>query len=232
MNAAEKLDFATVFASGAHEIKNEMFLLLSALDEISREPWAQASPAAQALGRVKAGGAHISRRLTHLLALYRMGTGSYDPDIGYNSLAELLEEIVIEIRSGLGASAVALNIDAPDDLYAFFDHEIVRGILLNALHNALRVGARQISLIAARETMAEGDFICFRIEDDGPGFPAEMLKREAEAPEMNLSKGSTGLGLLFSRKAAGLHNSQGRRGFLQLQNGSSLGGAVFMLCLP
>lgn len=227
-NAPENLDFSTVFASGAHEIKNEMFLLLSALEEISREPWAQASPAAQALGRIKAGGTHISRRLTHLLALYRMGTGSYDPDIVYNSLAELLEEVAIEIRSGLGAGAVTLSVDAPDDLYAFFDHEIVRGILLNALHNALRAGARKISLGAVKE----GDYICLRIEDDGPGFPPEMLKQEAEAPEMNLSRGSTGLGLLFSRKAAGLHQARGKRGFLQLQNGGGLGGAVFMLCLP
>jgi signal transduction histidine kinase len=224
----ENMDFADVFASGAHEIKNEMFLLLSTLDEISREPWAKEPPAALALDKIKAGSTHISRRLTHLLALYRMSAGAYDPDISYNSLAELLEEVAIEIRASSGVSAVELSIEPSDDLYAFFDHEIVRGILLNAMHNALRAGARKISLSAARE----GDFVGIRIEDDGPGFSPEMLKPEAEAQSMNLSRGSTGLGLLFSRKAAGLHNSQGKRGFLRLQNGSRLGGAIFTLCLP
>ncbi|MDP2829621.1 MAG: HAMP domain-containing sensor histidine kinase [Sulfuricellaceae bacterium] len=232
MSDPEKMDFADVFASGAHEIKNEMFLLLNALDEISHESWAKAYPAALALDRIKAGSTHISRRLTHLLALYRMGSGSYGPDIGYNSLAEMLEEVAIEIRSSLGArlddTAVVISIEPSDDLYAFFDYEIVRSILLNALHNALRAGARKISLGAAKEA----DFVCIRVEDNGPGFPPEMLKSNAEVQGMNISKGSTGLGLLFSRKAAGLHNSQGKRGFLRLQNGGLLGGAVFTLCLP
>lgn len=227
--AEANIDFATLFASNIHEIKNLLFLLLSSIDEAGREPWARNEPSAQAtLGRLKYGGAQISQRLAHLLALYRIAQGHYQLDIAYHEAAGLLEEIVLETRPLLGAHAVEMSVDAEEGLYGFFDREMVRGILLNAVHNALRYASGKIRLSA----VAEEGYLCLRVEDDGPGFAPEVFETGPAQAKLNLKGGGTGLGLHFCATTAALHRNQEKSGFTRLTNGGAFGGAVFSLYLP
>ena len=224
------LDFASLFASGIHEAKNQLFLLQSAVEEVSREDWVREHASAQsAFSRLDRGGAQIARQLARLLGLYRIAQGHYQLDIAYHEAAELLHEVVLEIKPLLAEQNVAeLIVAEGEELYGFFDREIVRGILLNAVHNALRFSAGKVRVSAA----SEDDYLCFRVEDDGPGFPAGILSAEAGQTKLDLRGGSSGLGLYFSVTTAALHHSQGKKGFVKLQNGGALKGAVFSLYLP
>lgn len=224
------LDFAALFASGIHEIKNQLFLLLSAVEEVGQEPWVREHASARtALKRLDQGGARISRQLARLLGLYRIAQGHYQLDIAYHEAAELLQEVALEIKPLLDEQRAAeLTVEGGEALYGFFDREIVRGILLNAVHNALRFSVGKVRVTAARA----GEYLCFRVEDDGPGFPAGMLAPDAAQARLDLQGGGTGLGLYFAATAAALHRSQGKTGFVELQNGGALGGAVFVLYLP
>lgn len=224
------LDFAALFASGIHEVKNQLFLLQSAVEEVGREDWVGEHASAQAaLNRLERGGAQIAQRLARLLSLYRIAQGHYQLDIAYHEAAELLQDVALEInplQGGQGAAEVVVEGGA--GLYGFFDREIVRGILLNAVHNALRFSSGKIRISAA----GEDDGLCFRVEDDGPGFPPGMLAAGAAPARIESQGGSTGLGLYFSATTAALHHSRGKKGFVKLQNGGALGGAVFSLYLP
>ena len=223
------LDFATLFAANTHEIKNQLFLLLNAVEQASREHWASEYPSARiALDGLKHGGAQISQRLTRLLSLYRISQGHYQLDIAYHGAAELLEEVLLEIQPLLGARAVEMTVARTDEVYGFFDREMVRGILLNAVHNALNVAVRKISLSAAME----GGYLCIRVADDGPGFPPQVLETGMAQAKWNMGGGGTGLGLHFSATAAALHRNQGNSGFIRLSNEGALRGAVFSLYLP
>lgn len=231
MSLPEEVDFATLFASGAHEIKNQLFLLLNAVDQARQEPWVREHPSAGlALERLEQGGAQIGRRLTQLLALYRIAQGHYPLDIRYHDALDLLEEVALEIRPLLRPGEVELEIGPAGDggVYGFFDLELVRGILLNAVHNALKAGAARIRLGARQEA----GLLCFRVEDDGPGFPARLLEAPAVPIRPDLHGGKTGLGLHFCATAAALHRNQGNSGFIRLENGGDLKGAVFSLYLP
>lgn len=224
------LDFAALFASRIHEIKNQLFLLLGAVEEISREDWVKEHASAQtALSRLDQGGGQIARQLARLLALYRVAQGRYQPDVGYHEAAEVLQDVVLEIGSLLGEQHVKeLSVEGGEDLYGFFDREIVRGILLNATHNALRFSAGKVRISA----VGEDSYLCFRVEDDGPGFPPEMLDAVMERPKLDPLGGSTGLGLYFSTTMAALHRNKEKSGFVRLSNGSDFGGALFALYLP
>lgn len=224
-----ELDFAALFAANTHEIKNQLFLLLSAVEEVSREDWANEHPTARiALQGLQQGGSQISRRLTRLLSLYRITQGHYQLDIAYHGVAELLQEVLLDIKPLLGGRAVEMAVECADDVYGFFDREMVRGIVLNAVHNALQVALSKISLSAA----LEDSYLCIQVADDGPGFPARVLETGAAQAKWNVSGSGTGLGLHFSATAAALHRSQGKIGFIRLSNGGLLKGAVFTLCLP
>ena len=224
------LDFASLWASRIHEIKNQLFLLLSAVEQISQEDWVGEHASAQtALNRLDQGGARIGQQLTHLLALYRIAKGHYQLDIAYHEAAELLQDVVLEVKPLLGEQRAAeLIVEGGEELYGFFDREIVRGILLNAVHNALRFSVGKVRVSVA----GEDDGLCFRVEDDGPGFPSEMLAEDVAQTKLDLQGGGTGLGLYFSATAAALHRKQGKTGLVRLQNGGTLNGAVFALYLP
>lgn len=221
------LDFAALFASNTHEIKNQLFLLLNAVEAASREPWANEFPSARdALEGLHQGGMQISQRLTRLLSLYRIAQGHYQLDIAYHGASELLEEVMLEIQPLMGGCSVEIGVEGGEGLYGFFDRELVRGILLNAVHNALKVALRKITLSA----VMEDGYLCIKVADDGPGFPARVLETGmAQAP---WGGSGTGLGLYFSSTAAALHCNQGKSGFIRLCNGGALKGAVFSLCLP
>ncbi len=224
------LDFASLFASNIHEIKNQLFLLQSAVEEVSQEAWVKEHASAQtALNRLDQGGAQIARQLARLLGLYRIAQGNYQLDIAYHEAAELLQDVVLEVSPLLGEQRAAeLVVEGGEALYGFFDREIVRSILLNAVHNALRFSAGKVRISAA----SEDDCLCFQVEDDGPGFPPEMLAAGGAQTKLDLRGGGTGLGLYFSATTAALHHNQGKKGFIRLSNGGSLNGAVFTLCLP
>jgi signal transduction histidine kinase len=223
------LDFATLFAANSHEIKNQLFLLLNVVEQASREPWASEFPSARiALEELRRGGDQISQRLTRLLSLYRIAQGHYQLDIAYHGAAELLEEILIEIQPFLGGRDVEMVVERTDGVYGFFDRELVRGVLLNAVHNALNVAARKVSMSA----VMEHGYLCIKVADDGPGFPPQVLETGMAQAKWNMGGGSTGLGLHFSATAAALHRNQGKSGFIRLSNEGTLQGAVFSLYLP
>jgi len=223
------IDFATLFAVNIHEIKNLLFLLFNTIDGAGNEPWVQGNPAAQhTLGRIKYGSSQISQRLAHLLALYRIAQGRYELDIDYHEANGLLQEIQLETCSLIDEQGIEIDVGEGEGLYGFFDREMVRGILITAVHNALHYAKGKIRLSAA----LEDGFLCFRVEDDSNGYPAEILETGGVRAKLDLGGGGTGLGLYFSATVAELHRDQGKKGFVKLQNGGALGGAVFGLFLP
>lgn len=223
------VDFATLFAVNIHEIKNLLFQLFNTIEAASGEPWAQENPAAQlSLSRIKYGSSQISQRLAHLLALYRIAQGRYELDIDYHDASELLQEIQLETHSLIDDHGIEIGVEAGEGPYGFFDREMVRGILINGVHNALHYAKGKIRLSAS---MDDG-YLCFRVEDDSDGYPAEILASGGARAKLDLGGGGTGLGLYFSATVAALHRNRGKTGFTRLANGGIYGGAVFSLYLP
>jgi len=111
----------------------------------------------------------------------------------------------------------------------FFDRELVASVLGNCINNAIRY-ARESLLITVSD---EAGQLVLSINDDGDGYPAEMLERQADYVQgINHSSGSTGLGLYFANRIAALHQRNGVVGHTEIRNGGPLGGGVFSLYLP
>ncbi|WP_150300024.1 histidine kinase [Pseudomonas profundi] len=75
--------------------------------------------------------------------------------------------------------------------------------------------------------------LAIAICDDGEGYPPAMIERQSEyVMGIDLSTGSTGLGLYFGERIARLHQRNGIQGRIELSNDSSLGGGNFQILLP
>jgi signal transduction histidine kinase len=146
-----------------------------------------------------------------------------------HNLEDFLDEMVTE--HGALASAMGIDLDQEADpwLSAYFDEDLVRGVLHNAIGNAQRYTRNRLRLSAAQEE----DYAVIRVEDDGPGFPAAMLELQSVTePAEGFGRERTQLGLHFSNLVARLHRNGERCGRVELDNQSNLGGGRFSLWLP
>ena len=84
--------------------------------------------------------------LSRLLVCYKFDAGLLRPDIDAHCPAELVDDVLAEVRSLSGLELVADSSLAPQSWY--YDESLVRMVLANAVHNALRFARRRIVVSA------------------------------------------------------------------------------------
>ena len=202
------MSFATLAALAIHDVKNRLAAMAAR---------AEARGDRETLREALAAAGELSR----LLACYKADAGLLRPDIDAHCPADLVDELLVEVRSLSGVEIAGDSRLAPQSWY--YDAALVRMVLANALHNALRFARARI-LLTARQS---GEWLEFRVSDDGPGYPPELLADPARVAPM--SGAGVGLGLHLALSVARLHENHGLAGSLSLENAA---GAVFTLKLP
>jgi len=200
--------FADLVALNIHDIKNRLAMV-----------------AARAEGRGDTETVHdvlgVTAELSRLLACYKAEAGQLQPAIDAYCPQYLVQELIADYQH-LTTPKLEIDTDrAPSSWY--YDENLVRMVLANALQNALRSARSRVCISAVED----GDWLEFRIHDDGPGYPDDRLQTaQATAP---MSQEGTGVGLYLAHKVADLHTNHGLRGEVRLENDR---GAVFRLRLP
>lgn len=227
----DEISFTDLMASSMHDMKNSVNVQVHALEQMAQDAKARGDLATcNSLVGVMAQAHRVNANLIQLLSLYKFGKSTYPLDIRELSVAELINEAVLHIRSVLAFKGIRLTVDCPAQLDWYFDRDLMTGVLLNALNNACHYTRDNIRVAA---DVADGQ-LTLRLEDNGPGYPASMLSHDAvAAPKgVNFFNGSTGLGFYFSAQVAHLHQNQGRHGTLRIENGGVYGGGCFVVTLP
>lgn len=166
---------------------------------------------------------NAARRLSEMLLVHRESSDLLRINADTVNPADFLAILVAEYRELFPALAIDVDaVRAP--ACTFFDDALVRMALANALHNACR-HARQHIQLAAYE---RDNMLVLEISDDGPGFPDSVLADGGKSPSA-VSGHGTGLGLYLAHKISGLHQLQGRHGFVELSNCQ---GGCFRMFLP
>jgi len=229
-------------AVAIHDAKNTLHALGVCLAEARRDFAGKADSAVKvpspALERAMAMAAKLSNRLVELLALYRAGENCLRLSIEDHNLADFVADVMVEFaESQVGNMKIDIETDFPAIAEIgewAFDAYLVKFALLDALRNSQRFARQRIRFSLVRQP---GNGIRFRIEDDGAGYPQDLL-RDNEADDMIFREAMTdagsGLGLRFARTIAGCHvTPEGGRGQLVLANdGFASGGAGLVMILP
>jgi signal transduction histidine kinase len=158
-----------------------------------------------------------------------VGRPNYPFDPVPLQVSELVDQLVAQQRVLLQSKGIRLDTEFPPDLIWTFDEDLVLGLLAHAIHNAVRYTRDRIALtIRVHDGLLE-----VRVEDNGAGFPANMLEAgQLTGQGINFLTNSSGLGLYFAAEVARSHKHRQRQGSIALENGGALGGGCFILRLP
>lgn len=222
-------DLLTFLASSVHDMKNSVSMLIGGMQKILSSADRQSFPDYDDLTQMTYEARRINNNLVQLLTLYKLGSHLYPFDPREIAVEEFLQQTSEQTGALLKSRNVALEVDAPADLYWYFDEDLVASVIGNAFSNAVRYTKDRVRLSAAvHDGMLE-----IRIEDNGRGYTDEMLEQGREPTrKADFQGSSTGLGLYFSAVIAQLHRNQGRCGDIRLDNGGALGGGCFLVRLP
>lgn len=222
------MKFADALASSIHDIKNALGMVINTLEEITADPASGLADNPKALS-LQLEARRASNDLIQLLNLYKMENERLTPHIAEHNLEDYFGDIGAEHRSLAESRGISLEYECEPLLSAYFDADLVRGVMDNAIGNATRYTRDRILLGAE---MLD-NYLVIRVEDNGPGFPQAMLDLPMDPePSSGFAGGRTQLGLYFSNQVAQLHQNRDRTGYIRLDNRCSLGGGCFSIRLP
>jgi PAS domain S-box-containing protein len=167
-----------------------------------------------------------SRRLTQRLLTFASGG---EPKRRPQALHTLLKEVRSEACERIG---LQVDLLLPDDpAAAAFDSEQLGQVLRELIQNAAEAGAQTLRIDLERRSRSwpegpgDGDWLCLRLADDGPGIPEELIGRLFE-PYSVAGREHGGLGLAACWSIVRAHD-----GMLQVESRPGEG-AVFDIWLP
>lgn len=229
--AQDDISFTDFIASSIHDMKNSLNIQVNALEEIALQCRQRGdTPTFDSLGRVIYQANRMNVNLVQLLSLYKLGKAIYPTDISEQSVAEVIQEALLQDKTIMEFRGIAITVECDPDCYWYFDRDLVTGVLINALNNAYNYTKDKIRVVAS----VDDGFLELRVEDNGRGYPPNMLRNDGVASNkgVSFSSGSTGLGFYFSSQVARLHKNGDRQGTLTIENGGAFGGGCFVVRLP
>lgn len=169
------------------------------------------------------------RRITNLLDLNRMDADQLPQNPTPLGLAALVRESLARLAAVARVRQVELELKVEDEPEVMADEDLVERILVNLVFNALKFSSPEEGgggLVGLRVAIG-GDQARVEVTDSGPGVDPQLGEEVFERyTQGRATRGSSGLGLYFCRRAARLLG--GEVSFANLEQG----GCRFSLTLP
>jgi two-component system sensor histidine kinase SenX3 len=228
------VNISTFVAAAAHDMKNSVSVIAAyledALAQMAQSDAAQPSQAAMSTYQALYETQRVNGNLVQLMAIFKLEEGMYPFEPAEVQLDDFVQEVLDRVRQLARLKGLQLRCEMDDDLPGWvFDFDLVNSVVVQSLFNSVRYARTTVQLsLRVRDGQLE-----IEVADDGPGFPEFMLEQGFPSRQgIDVRTGSTGLGLFFSRLAAGLHHRDEVSGSTRLANGGALGGGRFVIVLP
>jgi two-component system, OmpR family, sensor histidine kinase SenX3 len=223
-------NFTEYVASLTHDMKNSIGMLLSTTDEIMNICSHENCRSYNLLSRLQYESKRVNNNLIQLLTLYKMDKAQLSLNIDYHAVSEFLEDNVLYNKPLLDSKGISVEVDCQKGISWFFDGDLISGVINNVLNNEFRYTKDRIKITA---TQNDFGFLSIHIDDNGSGYPEEMIHSAPESPgKTSFINGGTGLGLYFAHSVAKLHKNKEQTGYVTLSNQGIEGGGRFSIYLP
>ncbi len=229
MNEQDQSLANALLAASIHEIKNRFGLLFNSIDQLI-DQLDISEEQQQTTDRIKSEAEFISNELVRVLASYKSLNNDCPVNIDQQILYDFLEDTWVRHGYTQKGNRVHIDYDCDPDLTGFFDEQVLTIILDTVIYNAIKAGAKRILLNA--DQLSDSDDLVITIEDDGPGFPDEMLATGFQPGKLSVTTNSTGLGLFFANKLIQSHAEGDKVGHIELGRANKLGGAQVAIHIP
>ena len=228
---AERLEgIAELSASLAHEIKNPLASIRSAVEQLSRSPFSGSDERTLA-GLVMRESDRLSRLLSEFLDFARVRVARVEPvDLGH-----IVSDTVRLASSHPDGAGIAIVSIAPDaDCMIAGDDDLLHRAVFNLLLNAIQASPRdgevriEVGAPAAEHLASAPEFrngaVAVSVTDRGAGIAPEIRDRLFD-PFFTTKPGGSGLGLAVVHRAIEAH-----RGHVFVDSGPA--GTRFTIVLP
>lgn len=212
-------------AEASHELRIPVTIIRGEAEVALRSGVSGSAEAAETFERILEQTRDLTRLLQDLFLIARAEAGGLRLNLVPTDVNELVSNLVHDFSTLAFESGALVRADVHGSLIATIDAGRVRQALSALVDNALRHTQKgvQITLV----TSLEGDVVCIRVDDDGPGISA------ADAQDLfgRFRRGATrgegsGLGLSVVRALAEAHGGTASLGT------SAAGGVSAVLKLP
>ncbi len=227
---ANDIRFTDFLASVIHDMKNSLNMQIDGLEQVAAECRSAGNEVlCERLGPLIYEASRMDFNLIQLLSVYKIDNSIYPMDVSEQPVREVIEEAIVQNTSMMALRGIRIEVECAPDEYWYFDRDLIKGVLVNALNNAYKYTRDRIRVVGR----VDGEFLEIRVEDNGSGYPPGMLRDGiSQNRRSNFTTGSTGLGFYFSSLVARMHANSGRRGELAIENGGAYGGSCFVVRLP
>ena len=170
------------------------------------------------------------RRVTNLLDIKKMEESQMHLELSEFHINGLIDEAVSDLEMMADLHKVSVNVNKlKKDVEVYSDYDLVLRVLTNLVSNAIKHSGEEMEG-KSKVTLTlkdEGDSLKFEVLDSGHGVPEGFQKILFEKyTQMKRIKGSTGLGLTFSKLA--VETLQGRIASKNIKDN----GALFYFSIP
>ena len=147
MEDKDKLDFSTILATSAHDMKNSLFMLLQSIENLDLDNNLTAQQH-KAFSDLHYQTSRINGTLMQLLALFRDEQKQLPIYIEEHSVEELLQEVIDKNRLYLNSHKVKVNLSVDESLFGYFDQDLIGYLIGDVFINALRHTKTEITMRA------------------------------------------------------------------------------------
>ncbi|HEY2671344.1 MAG TPA: HAMP domain-containing sensor histidine kinase [Rugosimonospora sp.] len=209
----------------SHELRTPLAAMLAVTDVLDEQSERFDGDAAAAARLVSRETSNLNRLVADLIEISRFDAGSAALLIDAVNLADAVRSC-LRVRGW----TPEIVVEPLPDLLVRADPRRLDVIIANLVGNALRHGAPPVTVRAWTHRTAGRDWVSLRVNDRGPGMPAEVLPhvfdRFYKADTARTRSEGSGLGLAIAWENARLHE-----GTIEATNAPE-GGAAFTLHLP
>lgn len=218
--------YDSILSSLSHELRTPISTIIGSIDTIkSNSDKLSADSRNELYQEIETAGYRLNRQVENLLSMSRLEAGVLKPKLDWCDVNELVYTVINANKDDAQNHTVRFEANEKLPLYKL-DSGLTEQVLHNLLHNALQHTPPQ-SIITITVS-AYGLGCCLVINDNGPGFPEEEIKRVFDK-FYRLPKspaGGTGLGLSIAKAFV-----EAQQGKIQLEN-LVAGGAQFTIYIP
>src|SRR3954469_22895894 len=176
-------------SNAAHELRTPLTTIIGAVEVLQAGAKDDPAERDRFLAHIEREAARLARLARALLTLARAHAGQERPRLEPVDVAPLLEEVADELRPRDG---VAVEVDAPPDLDAVVNRDLLEQAVRNLADNAAK-NTRAGRIVLRAYSM--GTTVRVEVEDTGPGMSAETQRHVFDRFYRGENRGPEGFAL-------------------------------------
>ena len=221
LEESERL-YKTLFDSVSHELRTPIAAIMSATETIMRNKCEKDN---DVFAEIHTASERLNRLVENLLDMTRLESGLIKPKLDWCDVRDVVNAAVQKVSEEIGAHSI--HVDIPEDFPLLkLDFGLMEQALVNLLYNAILYTPSDTTIHIHVHSSDERVFM--NVEDNGPGFPKDSLKKLFDKfyRVPGSKTGGTGLGLSIAKGFV-----EAQKGIITAENRQE-GGARFSIQLP